>query len=77
LKAFEIKYSATRGGFGGMRDGFDLTFPPDKIANISTGWIELVSNSVLRVGWAICGLLLLENEGQEKLERNMFKIRID
>jgi hypothetical protein len=63
----------TRGGFDGMQYGSDLIFPPYKIANISTGSIELVPNSMLRVGWIICGLLLLENEGQEKLERNKFK----
>jgi hypothetical protein len=43
-----------------MQYGFDLIFPPDKIANISTGSIELVPNSILRVGSVICRLLVLE-----------------
>ncbi len=43
-----------------MQYGFDLIFPPDKIANISTGSIELVPNSILRVGSVICRLLVLK-----------------
>jgi hypothetical protein len=35
-------------GFGGIRDRFDLIIPPDKIANILTGSIELVPITVLK-----------------------------
>jgi hypothetical protein len=66
-----------RGGFGGIRDGFDLIFSSIKIANISTRSIELVFNSISRVSWAILGLLLRENEDRAKLERNTFNIILD
>ena len=55
------------GGFGGMQYGFDLISLPYKIANMSTGSIELVSNSILRVGWVICGLLLLEMRSEREV----------
>ena len=56
-----------RGGFGGIQYGFDLIFPPYKIANMSTDSIELVSNSILRVGWVIGGLLLLEMRSEREV----------
>jgi hypothetical protein len=63
--------SQNRGGFGGIRDRFDSIIPPDKIANISTGSIGLIRMSMLKVGWVICRLLLLEKTGPEGSEKNL------
>ena len=54
-----------------MQYGFDLIFPPYKIANMSTSSIELVSNSILRVSWVICGLLLLEMRSERESWREI------
>jgi hypothetical protein len=57
-----------------MQYGFDLIFPPYKIANMSTDSIELVSNSILRVGLGDPWTVIVRNEERERSWREISSI---
>jgi hypothetical protein len=59
---------------GSKKYRFDLTIPASKDSQFINGLNGTVLISVLKVGWVICGLLLLENHGPEAFKRKNFEI---